>query len=112
MVQAESGLLIIANSRHYALGLNLAARATMDDGKLDAAFFPSTTMFGAMKWYASSMMRDHLEDSSARYMQGRTIDVQAGSLPSQVDGEAWHDVTADITLSAVARSIRVLLPAV
>jgi diacylglycerol kinase (ATP) len=111
LVEKQSGLLIVANSSQYALRLDPAARATMDDGKLDVVFLPAETIFGAMHWYAASMLRDHLENRAAQYMQGERISVQARTLPSQVDGEAWHPATQDVTLSAVAKGLRVLLPA-
>lgn len=110
LVRHESGLLIVANSRQYALRLDPATRASMTDGKLDVVFFPAENIIGAIRWYAASWLRDHLDDPGVRYAQATKIHVDAGDLPSQIDGEAWHLPTGDVEICAVAGCIKVLLP--
>lgn len=110
IVRNEIGMLVIANSRQYAVRLDPATRARMDDGKLDVVFFPAETILGVMRWYAASWLRDHMDDPGARYVHATHIEVHAGASPSQMDGEAWHIDTGEVNVHAAPRSLRVLLP--
>ncbi len=112
IVRNEVGMLVIANSRQYAVRLDPATRACMQDGKLDVVFFPAETMLGALRWYAASWLRDHLDDPGVRYVQAQQIEVEAGNAPSQMDGEAWHMETGMVSVQATPQRLRVLLPAV
>jgi diacylglycerol kinase (ATP) len=111
IVTNEAGMLVIANSRQYAVRLDPATRASMDDGKLDVVFFPTETILGAMRWYAASWLRDHLDDPGVRYVHAAQIEIEAGSAPSQLDGEAWHMATGHVSVHAEPQRLRVLLPA-
>ncbi|MBU6412622.1 MAG: hypothetical protein KGS45_04055 [Planctomycetes bacterium] len=111
IVKNEVGMVVIANSRQYAVRLDLATRARMDDGKLDVVFFPAKTILGVMRWYAASWLRDHLDDPGVRYVHAAQVEVEAGAAPSQMDGEAWHMETGSVSVHAAPQRLRVLLPA-
>lgn len=111
IVDGEAGLLIIANSRQYALRLDPAARADMQDGKLDVVFLPASGILGATRWYAAAALRDHMEDAGARYAQGKAIKIEAGGMPAQIDGEAWKSHCSAVDVEISPACLRVLLPA-
>lgn len=89
-LDAQRGLLVIANSPHYALGLNPARAALADDGLLDAAFYPCDTIADAAMW-AARLFFDRINlPHGAIESRGHSFEVNAGDDHSfvQMDGEA------------------------
>ena len=94
LVCDEPGLLVIANSRQYALRIDPAPGASMTDGKLDVVFFPAGTPFGLLLWAARARFR--VQHRSPRLITGRAREIKVSSsnhmLVYQVDGEAAGDL--------------------
>lgn len=92
VVREGRGILVIANSREYALGMNPARRADVSDGLLDVAYFPGTLAATLLGWAARCLVGDPLGAPSAIHERGARIVVErsSGRCPVQFDGEAFH----------------------
>ncbi len=92
VVSGRTGLLVVGNSRQYALRVDPAARADVDDGLLDVVFLPASTALGVLWWVIKSRLRLHLRDPRAVYRRGREVRIgPGGALPAvQADGELWE----------------------
>ena len=120
LVAGQTGLIIVANSRRYALSLNPARDADIRDALLDAVFMPCSTSLGALTWYARMALGLHLHHP--RVIRARAPEFLLrlpGNAPLQLDGE-WSPLPAappqspDAPLAlhfrARPRALRVLLP--
>lgn len=88
IVARTRGILIIANSRQYALRVDPALRASVIDGLLDIVFLPCASRAGALRWALRSRLRRHDSALGAVYRQAREITVESPSAaPFQLDGE-------------------------
>lgn len=93
ILEGRRGLLVVANSRQYALRIDPAARASMTDGLLDVIFLPCATSARFVRWAVSARLRRHLTDPDAVYATGREVIVlanggDADGVCYQIDGEA------------------------
>ena len=116
----QRGMLVVANSPHYALGLNPARGALVDDGLLDAAFYPCDTITDLAAWAAKLFLDRTSLPAGAMLHRGRTFEIvpDAGGTPFQMDGEvpaAGHPGERYIPLNKyhigiMAGAFRVLRP--
>ncbi len=90
IVHERPGLVIIGNSRQYAMRVDPALHASMTDGLLDVVFFPARTRVRLIGWALASRLRRHVHRRALVYRTGRTISIEsgAGPLPYQLDREA------------------------
>ncbi len=95
IVENRTGLLVVANSRQYALRVDPAADADPADGLLDIVFFPCSTALGAVLWLVRSRCRRALRRRGCIAARAKRIRIEPGadwpagaSLPLQLDGEA------------------------
>lgn len=121
----QRGLLVCANSRHYAVRLNPARDALIDDGLLDFVFFPARGPGGVTlaAWAALARVRLHVGRPGVLYRQAveARVTIHAGvggaSGPTglaaclQLDGEpiCWTPASAEptITLRVAAGALKV-----
>jgi diacylglycerol kinase (ATP) len=92
-VVRQRGMVVVANSRHYALGINLAHEASMVDGLVDAVFVPAAGALGVAVSMVASLARGVLPvDTGVQLYRGTRIEIEAsgenGPWPLQADGEA------------------------
>jgi len=83
------GMVVIANSLQYALRMNPARHAKMDDGKLDVMVLPGRTGFGLlMRGIRCFLGSRYTKSARTHYRTGRVIEVMHSS-PCywQVDGD-------------------------
>jgi diacylglycerol kinase family enzyme len=87
LVTDTAGLLVIANSRQYALRTDPAPEARPDDGLLDVAFFPASHAVAVGIWLLRSRLRlaRGCVRTQARQIRVRTSDPRTCL---QLDGEA------------------------
>jgi diacylglycerol kinase (ATP) len=87
LVTDTAGLLVIANSRQYALRTDPAPEARPDDGLLDVAFFPASHAVAVGIWLLRSRLRlaRGCVRTQARQIKVRTSDPRTCL---QLDGEA------------------------
>lgn len=97
VVDGRRGLVVIANSRQYAMRVDPAARASMTDGLLDAVFFPCSTSLGVLAWAMWARQGRHLSSRALVYATGTRVKAESlepgGSL-HQIDGEPGSGASA------------------
>lgn len=107
------GMVVVANSRQYAIRLDPARRARMDDGLLDLVILPCRGTLDLLGWFPRTRLGRHMADSRLVYEQGRRIDLEL-SRPRrwQVDGDPPHDpeVASRIGFEVVPGALPVLVP--
>ncbi len=114
VIQNRPGLLLIANSRRYALGQDPARRARMDDGLLDIVFLPFEAPGAMLWWMALTRFGLHDRMGGAKYVRGKSVRVESDRpLPLQIDGEAAGFVGAEhgpLEAAIEPGALSVLLP--
>ena len=117
IISRQKGLLVVANSRQYALRVDPAFKASMSDGKLDVVFFPASNPIRAAAWLVAARFRIHLRNNRVRYLNATKITVTSEQpLSVQADGEAIAASQASEDggrvwdLSVRPKSVRVLSP--
>lgn len=102
LVTCQRGMVLIANGRRFALGLNPAPDADMSDGLLDIVFMPARSGLHALAWFLQAKAGQHLNRTSLHHMRGKHITVLPDR-PSafQLDGDPG---------SVVGRSQPILSP--
>jgi diacylglycerol kinase family enzyme len=113
VVEGRKGMVVVANSRQYALRIDPAHRASMSDGLLDVVFFPAGSGVSAFVALVRSKLRRH--SRSVVYRQGREVRVCAeeSKRPAlQIDGECRRvsPGALEIWAEVRARALRVLVP--
>ena len=107
------GVLVIANSRQYALRLDLAAKASTTDGALDVVFFPAASAFQLILWGIRCRLGSHSAHPAVLFARGSTITVRCDPAARlQIDGDAIQPGITFETLQAqiLDEKLRVLTP--
>lgn len=89
LVQNQRGVLIVANGRQYALGINPARHASMTDGLLDVVFLPARGRRDTLRWAARCRTRADLIAAGASVCNGREVVVEPTDdlAHAQMEGE-------------------------
>jgi len=97
VVEHDVGQLIIANSPRYAVEMNPACDARIDDGLLDVVFLPAGTSVGSALWLGASRLRIADRFGSRRTARGTSVRVTWPEEPGpvQIDGEHAHTLNGD-----------------
>lgn len=125
IIDARPGMLVVANCKQYAMRLNPAVDAAMNDGLLDVVFLPHSTRIALAGWMIDTLRSKHLDRRRSVFQRGESIEIIAHDQPLcfQVDGDALTDRRAavqetgpasvvDRALITIQRSVLpVLLPA-
>ena len=83
-----SGFVVVANSRQYGWRLNPAGRASMSDGLLDVAFFPTRSRRGLVGWAIRCRLQRHLDHARLIYRTGQNVTITCESPARyQIDGD-------------------------
>lgn len=95
IADGQRGILVVANTREYALGLNPARSARLDDGVLTAVFMPCASIVGGLLWLARCAAGLNLTAAGARVASAPDVRVEIEP-PSawQIDGEWPRSSTA------------------
>jgi diacylglycerol kinase family enzyme len=93
IIDAQPGMLVVANCKQYAMRLNPASNAAMNDGMLDVVFLPHRTRLGLAGWLIDTIRSKHLQRRRAIFRRGEHVEVVAHDQPLrfQVDGDALTD---------------------
>jgi diacylglycerol kinase family enzyme len=113
VVEGRRGFVIVANSRHYAVRLDPARRASMTDGLLDVVFFPCSGSFGAMRWLVACRLGLHVGRRGFVYRTGARVRVRSEpEHPYQLDGDPAEGESTISELTATLRpgALSVLVP--
>lgn len=111
------GMVVVANSRQYGARFNPAPEALVDDGLLDAIFFPGATGRSLMWWMLKARFAKHTTDPRFVYRAATTIRIESVGAPApcQIDGEAAGFIGSGKESPALnillrPRALRVLVP--
>jgi diacylglycerol kinase family enzyme len=89
VIDKRRGLLLVANSRQYALRMDPAHRASMTDGLLDILFLPCNSTARLIWWGARALVRSLGLTAGAVHARGERVLVTSEErCPAQLDGEA------------------------
>ncbi|MGH7132079.1 MAG: diacylglycerol/lipid kinase family protein [Phycisphaerales bacterium] len=96
LVGNERGVLIVANGRQYAVGINPARDASMTDGLVDVVFLPARGRFDTLAWAARCRTRADLTSAGAFLSKGREVVVEPteGLAHAQLEGEVVRSEVA------------------
>lgn len=82
------GFVVVANARQYAMRMNPAKDALINDGLLDVAYFPTTNLSDLFGWMLRCEFGHQLEDGRARVVRARTVTITADEpFLYQLDGD-------------------------
>lgn len=97
--QGRGVLLVASNIQHYALVLDMAPTALLNDGLLDVAFFHGITLWNGASTVARLLTSQHPSDPRVRYVQASQIRIEAAQpQPVHVDAEPFGVTPLDITV--------------
>jgi diacylglycerol kinase family enzyme len=86
------GMVVVANCRRYAFGLDPARRADMGDGQLDVLYFPVRSRRELAGWILRCRLGRHLADPRLACARGREAVVRCAEPQRfQVDGDPPED---------------------
>lgn len=112
VVDEREGMLVVANSRQYAMRIDPCPDACMHDGRLDMVFVPATFNLSLLGWFAMSRLRSAEGRPGLVRASAGEITVQTDG-PVQLDGEGVKpERRGDGRLSFKSRSraLHVLVP--
>lgn len=104
---------VIANSRHYAMRMNPAWKARMDDGVLDVACFPTRGAPDLIGWMLRCETGAQISDPRLLYRTGVSVEIESESpFRYQLDGDTPCHRSAVNRLSVRLQpgALRVLAP--
>lgn len=107
--QSRGILTVVSNIQHYAVVLDMAPLALLNDGLLDVAFFHGITLWNGASTLARLLTSQHLSDTNVRYAQARQIRIEATQpQPVHVDAEPCGVTPVEITV--LPRALPILVP--
>lgn len=109
VVDAQRGICVIANSSQYGGRIDPAALASLTDGMLDLYFAPASNGIDVARHLLNARFRLTASEQVVS-CRGTSIKLDAGDLPSQIDGEPFQATTGELSCSIVPQALRVLLP--
>ncbi|MCA9310400.1 MAG: hypothetical protein KDA21_04290 [Phycisphaerales bacterium] len=115
VVEDRPGLAVVANSRQYAMRIDPAPDASMQDGVLDVVFFPARWPTGLILWATRSRFRRHTRRPGLVKVRGRQVTIRnhIGRLLHQVDGEPGRlhpEVSSELAIEVQPAALSVLMP--
>jgi diacylglycerol kinase family enzyme len=82
------GFVVVANSMQYGWRLNPGARADMQDGQLDVAYFPASSRLQLVAWAIRCRMQRHIQHPRLAYQTGRNVTISSAAPQHyQLDGD-------------------------
>ena len=104
------GILIVAsNIQHYAVVLDMAPTARIDDGLLDVAFFHGITLWNGGSTVARLLTSQHPSDPNVRYAQAARIRIET-ERPQAVHVDAEPFGVTPVEITVLARRLPLLVP--
>jgi diacylglycerol kinase (ATP) len=119
--QGRGILAVVSNIQHYAVVLEMAPEALLNDGRLDVAFFHGITPWNGGATLARLLTSHHPSDPNVCYAQATCVRIEAAQpQPVHVDAEPFGVTPVEITVLPGALTIlapptseaRRLLPAI
>lgn len=111
LVVDGTGMLVVANTRQYALRIDHAHRASANDGLLDVVFMPASGGVDALLWTLRSRLRERHDADGSMYATGTNVRVTTADARAvyQLDGEhGGHAAQGALTFGVLPGAISVL----
>lgn len=107
----EMLMLVVANARIFGGGFKVAPAADLADGLLDVVTFANMPLVRRLAIMGRLLRGTHGEAPEVASRRGRRLDLRFDAPPAyETDGE-WHRAaSADLTVEAVPKALRVLIP--
>jgi diacylglycerol kinase (ATP) len=107
--QGQGILTVVSNIQHYAVVLDMAPSALLNDGLLDVAFFHGITPWNGASTVARLLTSQHPSDPKVRYAQAKQVRIEAAQpQPVHVDAEPFGVTPLEIVV--LPRALHVLMP--
>lgn len=104
--QGRGIVAVVSNIQHYAVVLDMAPSARLNDGLLDVAFFHGITLWNGGSTLARLLTSRHPSDPNVRYGQAQRITIEAGRpQPVHVDAEPFGVTPLEIVVLPGALSL-------
>jgi diacylglycerol kinase (ATP) len=104
-------MLIVANARVFGGGFRIAPQAELEDGLLDAVAIGDAPFFGRLALMRQLMRGTHGANPSVSVARGPSFQLAFAAPPAyETDGEWQRAASAELTVAAVPRALRVLAP--
>jgi diacylglycerol kinase (ATP) len=85
----QAGFVVVGNCKQYGWRLNPTARACMNDGLLDVAFFPCRSRLDLIRWAFRCRRQTHLDHPELVYCTGQRVMIRSDSPQHyQLDGDS------------------------
>jgi diacylglycerol kinase (ATP) len=113
LVDDQQGMVVVANSRQYAVRVDPAFKASMTDGLLDVVFLPCNGRWSALLALARCRIRNHGRNTTYKQAASVRIHAEDPRPPAlQVDGECLKVARSplDLELDAEPKALKVLTP--
>ena len=111
VIETKAYVVVIANTKKYGTGVDLATNADITYGILDVCIFqkPVLENFGFLLSVAKTVSGLQIEDKNIIYKKGKNIIVEADPpAATQVDGDKF-DYTP-LHIDCINRALKVLIP--
>jgi diacylglycerol kinase family enzyme len=113
IISDAAGIVVVANCRRYAFGLNPARGADMTDGMLDVVFMPVRSRLDVLGWITRCALGRQMADRRLVFSRGATVVIELETPQRfQIDGDPPDDGKAVRTLALNVRPgvLPVLMP--
>ena len=108
-IKVSTSLIVISNIPLYGGAVEIGAKASVNDGKLDVCVFKGDGLFSFVQHGLKVLSRQHLQDPDLEYHQCSEIVVDSTrTLPVHVDGEPFGETP--VTIRAVSSALKVIVP--
>lgn len=106
----ETSMVVLANGRFHAGGMDIAPMASMTDGQFDILILHRVSKAILLGSLLPRVYRGtHIGHRAVRHLKGRAVEIQAvDHLPFEVDGE--QPGTTDLRAEVLPRALRVRVP--
>ncbi len=109
--ETKAYVVVIANTKKYGTGVDLATNADITDGVLDVCIFqkPVLENFGFLLSVAKTVSGLQIEDKNIIYKKGKNIIVEANPpAATQVDGDKFG--YTPLYVDCINKALKVLIP--
>ncbi|HVZ93013.1 MAG TPA: diacylglycerol kinase family protein [Phycisphaerales bacterium] len=109
VVEGKPGVAVVANCPGYAMNLNPAHDACMEDGLLDVVFIPASSRLALLSWVVRGRLPSWRRDPSVLRRRAHRVRIDSTDpIAVQIDGDAADETHIDAEIQPGV--VRVLLP--
>lgn len=95
-------MLVAGNSRNYAGLVEITPEARADDGLLDVCAYEGRGTVDIVLHVLRTLLRRHRRSGKVLYRKVRRLEIKGAALPVQLDGDAYEQSPAVVTVAPAA----------